>query len=105
MARVYKNNRIVVSITENEKTELMKLLNKKKQSVNEFLVFQITLFLKENAKPVIPMRKRGIRKSGRIEFRVSDWLYEEIEKKAKANNCSMSVLVRDVILKSLKNQK
>lgn len=104
MAEV-KTKKIAVNLTEEENARLMSVLTEKKQSKREFLIVQINSFLENNCKKIIPTRKRGVVRACRIEFRISDGLYDKIEERAKKDNCKLGTVVREAILYGLKKVK
>lgn len=103
MKGIIREKKIAVRLTEQEKENLSRLLDERRQPLNEFLIMQLTLILRSSSKVNPPKRRKVIKRTERVDIRVSLWLYNEIQKKADESACSVSSVVYKAILKGLRS--
>ena len=91
--------RVSISLTDNEKEKLVRLLNNRQQTVNELLTLAVWDFLKTDTQVELMHRVRGNPRLNRVNFYTSEFLYDLLKEKADTFARPLS----EVVYTSVKN--
>mgnify|MGYP000910291566 CR=1 FL=1 len=98
-----KKKVVSANLKEVDYVRLKAYLKKTNQTITEFSIMAIAVFLRNPDKEVVRSeRQKGYLKRHTITIRVSEYLYDSVVELAKKKDCSMSELIIEAIKDNMK---